>query len=75
MTQYQGYALKTLQQKTDSKGKYGKILVILKAEGWINGGGWEGRLFPLFEGIFEVEKKRGLLHFETKGHINHSELF
>lgn len=54
MTQYQGYALKTLQQKTDSKGKYGKILVILKAEGWINGGGWEGRLFPLFEGIFEV---------------------
>lgn len=51
MPQYQGYALKTLQQKTDGKSKYGKILVILKAEGWINGG---GRLFPLFEDIFEV---------------------
>lgn len=39
--------------------------------------GWEGGDFSLsFEGIFEVlKKKEGLLHFETKGHINHSELF
>ena len=53
MTQYQGYALKTLQQKTVGKSKYSKILIILKAQGWINGG-CGGILFPLFEGMFEV---------------------
>ena len=44
-------------------------MVTLKAEGWINGGGSTIPSFGVY--VWGLKKKeKGLLFFETKGHIN-----